>query len=45
MLFVLDENKKYVVFIFDDGFNNSLIFDLLNILKINNVKVIFFMLG
>lgn len=41
----LDENKKYVALTFDDGPNNSSTLDLLNILKTNNVKATFFMLG
>jgi peptidoglycan/xylan/chitin deacetylase (PgdA/CDA1 family) len=41
----LDENKKYVALTFDDGPNNSSTLDLLNILKANNVKATFFMLG
>ncbi|WP_208789203.1 polysaccharide deacetylase family protein, partial [Enterococcus gallinarum] len=41
----LDENKKYVALTFDDGPNNSSTLDLLNILKTDNVKATFFMLG
>jgi peptidoglycan/xylan/chitin deacetylase (PgdA/CDA1 family) len=42
---VLDENKKYVALTFDDGPNDSSTVDLLNILKTDNVKATFFMLG
>lgn len=41
----LDENQKYVALTFDDGPNNSSTLDLLNILKTDNVKATFFMLG
>ncbi|MEY8444847.1 polysaccharide deacetylase family protein [Enterococcus ratti] len=41
----LNKNKKYVALTFDDGPNNSSTLDLLNILKKENVKATFFMLG
>ncbi|WP_434101470.1 polysaccharide deacetylase family protein [Enterococcus faecalis] len=37
----LDRNEKYVALTFDDGPNNSSTLDLLNILKVNNVKATF----
>lgn len=41
----LDEQKKYVALTFDDGPNNTTTPYLLDILKDNNVKATFFMLG
>lgn len=42
---VLDENKKYIALTFDDGPNDSSTLNLLDILKENDVKATFFMLG